>query len=181
MKNFLSFPRWGECPPAGWDRPCSLNGGPRKVDIWLHGKGNSRSHGARPVHLIINVGSAGLLGVLRPHHAHHPRLLLRARTTPKPETLDYAPGMVLLQGPREALFLISQVPLYAACVMPAPLRDAHHPYLLLRARTLPTPNPQPPPPPPSHTLDPRPSTLTEWRAGGAVFDVSVEQEKLGET
>jgi hypothetical protein len=27
----------------------------RKVDIRLHGKGNSNSHGARPVHLIITM------------------------------------------------------------------------------------------------------------------------------
>ena len=30
-------------------------GGPRKVDVRLPGKGNSNSHGARPVHLTITV------------------------------------------------------------------------------------------------------------------------------
>jgi hypothetical protein len=27
----------------------------RKVDVWLPGKGNSKSHGARPVHQIISL------------------------------------------------------------------------------------------------------------------------------
>ena len=27
----------------------------RKVDVRLHGKGNSNSHGARPVHLIVTI------------------------------------------------------------------------------------------------------------------------------
>ena len=32
-----------------------MTGGTRKVDVRLPGKGNSNSHGARPVHLIITV------------------------------------------------------------------------------------------------------------------------------
>ena len=35
--------------------PCSALTGARKVDVRLHGKGNSNSHGARPVHLIIKM------------------------------------------------------------------------------------------------------------------------------
>ena len=45
---------WGSGPRGG---PVQrrISPGPRKVDIRLPGKGNSNSHGARPVHLIITM------------------------------------------------------------------------------------------------------------------------------
>ena len=46
----------------GWSDYAELLGGnrhligrTRKADVWLPGKGNSNSHGARPVHLIITM------------------------------------------------------------------------------------------------------------------------------
>ena len=42
------------CPPLG-PIPTHLEGIYRKVDVRLPGKGNSNSHGARPVHLIITM------------------------------------------------------------------------------------------------------------------------------
>ena len=44
----------GEAPsyaPAFWD----LGFGTRKVDVRLPGKGNSNSHGVRPIHQIITI------------------------------------------------------------------------------------------------------------------------------
>ena len=46
---------WGSGPRGGLPARLHLPPGTRKVDVRLPGKGNSQSHGARPVHLIITM------------------------------------------------------------------------------------------------------------------------------
>ena len=49
LEQWLQLGRGGEGGAQGSDRTC------RKVDVRLPEKGNSNSHGARPVHLIITM------------------------------------------------------------------------------------------------------------------------------